>query len=102
MGQILITVKIENDLLLQIGQIIDTKFGTLPQKEKTQSDYLSRKEVAKLLKITLPTLHDWTKVGILKSYKIGTRVLYKENEVKETLEKVPSFKYKKGGGNYGA
>jgi|SRR5436189_6209965 excisionase family DNA binding protein len=86
-----------DDLLLQIGQLIDSKIGNLPLNENKQSDYLSRKEVAKLLKITLPTLHDWTKLGYLKSYKMGTRVLYKESEVIETLEKVPSFKNRKGG-----
>lgn len=101
MGQILFTGITVDHLLLQIGQLIDTKIGTLPQTKNKQSDYLSRKETAQLLKITLPTLHDWTKIGILKAYKIGTRVLYKEAEIKEALEKVPSFKHKKGGGTYG-
>ena len=96
MGQILFTGVTVNDLLLQIGQLIDSKIGNLPLNENKQSDYLSRKEVAQLLKITLPTLHDWSKLGYLKSYKIGTRVLYKQSEVIETLEKVPSFKNKKG------
>jgi excisionase family DNA binding protein len=96
MGQILFTGVTVNDLLLQIGQLIDAKISVIPVNENKQSDYLSRKEVAKLLKITLPTLHDWTKLGYLKSYKIGTRVLYKQCEVIETLENVPSCKHKKG------
>jgi excisionase family DNA binding protein len=97
MGQILFTGITVNDLLLQIEQLIDAKISNLPQNENDQSDYLSRKEVSKLLKITLPTLHDWTKLGYLRSYKMGTRVLYKQSEVIETLEKVPSFKHRKGG-----
>jgi excisionase family DNA binding protein len=96
MGQIIFTGITVNDLLLQIGQIIDAKVSVLPVNENKQSEYLSRKEVAKLLKITLPTLHDWTKLGYLKSYKIGTRVLYKQCEVIETLENIPQFKHKKG------
>jgi excisionase family DNA binding protein len=99
MGQILFTGVTVNDLLLQIGQMIDAKFSNLTPNENNQSGYLSRKEVAKLLKITLPTLHDWTKLRYLKAYKMGTRVLYKESEVIETLEKVPSFKHRKGGLN---
>jgi excisionase family DNA binding protein len=99
LGQILFTGITVNDLLLQIEQLIDAKISRHPQNENIQSGYLSRKEVAKLLKITLPTLHDWTKLHYLKAYKIGTRVLYKESEVIETLEKVPSFKHKKGGYN---
>lgn len=90
-----------NDLLEKIGEVIDNRLGkSVPHKLEIQSDYLSRKEVANLLKITLPTLHDWTKQGILKSYRIGTRVLYKESEIKQTLEKVPSFKHRKGGLQY--
>src|SRR5215510_1703776 len=93
MGEILFTGLSVNDLLFRIEKLIDAKIGTISQVNfEKQSDYYSRKEVAKLLKITLPTLHDWTKLGYLKSYKIGTRVLYKPNEVKEALEKGNSRK----------
>jgi len=96
-GQILFTGITVNDLLLQIEQLFEAKVSArTPHNENIQSGYLSRKEVASLLKITLPTLHDWTKMGYLKSYKIGARVLYKESEVVATLEKVLSFKHKKG------
>lgn len=43
--------------------------------------YLTREEVASLLKISLPTLHDWTKKGFLQSYRIGNALRYKEEEV---------------------
>ena len=89
-----------NDLLLRIEQLIDTKISVSSTTTESQSGYLSRKEVAKLLKITLPTLHDWTKMGYVKSYKMGTRVLYKEAEVKQALEKVAPLKHKKGGMSY--
>jgi len=89
-----------NDLLSQIEQLLDSKIGIQHQQQNKQSGYLSRKEVAVLLKITLPTLHDWTKLGYVQAYKIGARVLYKESEVRETLEKVPSFKHRKGGPRY--
>ena len=97
MEQILITGIKANELLERIGQLIDSKIGILPTENKQQSGYLSRKEAAKLLKITLPTLHDWTKLGYLKAYKMGTRVLYKESEIIQSLEKVQSAKHKKGG-----
>jgi excisionase family DNA binding protein len=99
MGQILFTGITVNELLLQIEQMIDAKVCVLTPIKTHQSGYLSRKEVAKLLKITLPTLHDWTKLQYLKAYRMGTRVLYKESEVIDTLENVPSFKHKKGGYN---
>jgi excisionase family DNA binding protein len=96
MGQILFTGISVNDLLLQIEQMIEARISARPQENNNQSAYLSRKEVANLLKITLPTLHDWTKLGYHKAYKMGSRVLYRESEVITTLEKIPSFKHKKG------
>ena len=48
-------------------------------------NFLSRKQTAKLLHISLPTLNEWTKDGTLTSYRIGTRVLYKNEEVLETV-----------------
>src|SRR5436309_340315 len=93
MGQILVNGITVPELLSQIKQLIDAKSSVSPKNENNQFDYLTRKEVAHLLKITLPTLHDWTKNGLLKAYKIGTRVLYKPNEVKDALEKSIYFKH---------
>lgn len=62
-------------------------------------EFATRMEVAKLLKITLPTLHDWTKQGLINSYKIGKRVLYKLDEVKESMSQRNFLKFKRGGSN---
>jgi excisionase family DNA binding protein len=88
-----------DQLLEKIGQLIDTKLqAALPTHEnKNQSKLISRKEVATLLKISLPTLNEWSKLGWLQSYKIGNRVLYKLPEVEQALNKVSNLKYKKGG-----
>jgi len=56
----------------------------------TPPKYLTRTEVAKLLHISLPTLSDWTKTGRLKSYRIGSRVLYKREEIDAGLKKTSS------------
>jgi excisionase family DNA binding protein len=47
--------------------------------------YLSRKETALLLKITLTTLRDWVKSGKIRAHKIGRRVLFKPKEIDEML-----------------
>ena len=96
MEQILFTGLTPDDLLLRIEQIIDAKFsGRLQQIHEKQSDYLTRLEVSKLLKISLPTLNEWTKLGWLQSYKMGNRVLYKEEEVNKSLHQVLFQKHKK-------
>ena len=66
----------------QLRQIIaDTFKETFALQEKLkrqlspsikEGKFISRKETAKLLHISLPTLHEWTKEGKLESYRIGT------------------------------
>ncbi|PSL01917.1 helix-turn-helix domain-containing protein [Cecembia rubra] len=65
---------------------------TAPQ-EKTGEKLLSRKETAEKLKISLVTLNDWTKRGMLTSYIIGGRVLYKESEIEKSLNQVKTVKF---------
>ena len=85
-SQILLNGINVDELLEMIGKLLDAKLNA-PTAEEIKSTLLSRSEVAKLLKITLPTLHDWTKLGWLKSYKMGSRVLYDSLEVNEAIKK---------------
>ena len=55
-------------------------------RKEQQVELLTRKEVAEMLRISLPTLHQWTKVGKLKGYKKSGRVYFKRNEVINALE----------------
>jgi len=98
MNQILLNGISINELLDKIGQLIENKVAQKnhePQKQN-QSKFISRKEVAKLLQISLPTLNDWTKSGLLNSYQIGTRVLYKLEEVEQSPAQRNFTKFKKG------
>ncbi|HET8962476.1 MAG TPA: helix-turn-helix domain-containing protein, partial [Chitinophagales bacterium] len=56
--------------------------------------YITRREAADFLGISLPTLHDWSKRGILLPYKISSRIRYKKAEIEAALSKVKSIKYK--------
>jgi excisionase family DNA binding protein len=55
---------------------------------KQNDDYITRKEAATQLNLTLPTLSQYTKKGLLTSYKIGARVLYKKSEIESAPLKV--------------
>ena len=74
-------------LLTQIEAIIEKKMVEIAEQVQpvNSSRYMTRKEVADYLHISLPTLHDWTKMSWIKSYKMGSRVLYKSEEVDESL-----------------
>jgi hypothetical protein len=52
---------------------------------KEPNEYLTRVEVAEMLKIDLSSVHNWTKKGILISYQIGGRVYYKRQEVENAI-----------------
>ena len=54
-----------------------------PQVEK----YLTRKETADLLNVSLPTLNEYTKTGKITACRFGVRVLYKQSEIEARLLK---------------
>ena len=49
------------------------------------TEFLTRTELAELLKCDLSTIHNWTKKGTLIPYGIGNRVYYKRSEVEAVL-----------------
>lgn len=65
----------------------------LPKKEAIE--YLTRKEVAKKVRISLPTLNEYTRTGKLQGYRINGRVLYREDEVNSALTAVEPLKYRR-------
>lgn len=68
----------------------------LIEKPTPSTQFLSRKETASLLGISLVSLNSYSKRSILKSYRIGNRVLYKKSEVEESVTLVRSVKFRKG------
>jgi excisionase family DNA binding protein len=52
---------------------------------KTPTVYLTRSELAEMLKCDLSTIHNWTVKGKLKPYGMGNRVYYKRHEVEAAL-----------------
>ncbi|WP_200974839.1 helix-turn-helix domain-containing protein [Echinicola sp. 20G] len=62
---------------------------TIPPNEK----FLSRKEAAEKLRISLVTLNDYSKRGLVKSFLIGGRVLYKDKDLEACLHEVKPVKY---------
>lgn len=63
-------------------QIDELKKGFRP---KEPEEFLTRKETADLLKISLVCLHDWCNKGILKPYKLGNRTYFSRKELVESV-----------------
>lgn len=57
-----------------------------PEPQAAKDDKLiTRTEAAQMLGVTLPTIYDWTKKGIISAYRIGNRVRYKHAEILATV-----------------
>jgi len=87
-----------DDLKRLLKEVIEENFNKNKRsKEEVKSQsYLTRFEVAEMLKISLPTLNNWSKSGIIQAYRIGNRVLYKPNEIDQAVQMVKNLKYKRG------
>ena len=54
-------------------------------KPQPETELLTRKEAAKLLGVSLPTILDWTKTGKITGYRIASRIRYKRHELETSL-----------------
>jgi excisionase family DNA binding protein len=61
---------------------------------KTPTEYLTRNELAEMLKCDLSTIYNWCKKGKLKPYGIGNRVYFKRADLESLL--IPIGKSKGG------
>lgn len=52
---------------------------------KKPEEFLTRNEVAELLKINVNTVDRWSKEGKLKRYGISDRIFYKRSEVEDSI-----------------
>ncbi|MCT4235861.1 helix-turn-helix domain-containing protein [Elizabethkingia anophelis] len=75
----------------ELGQFIEKKIesaikkSTITSKSEEKSFY-TREETAKLLDVSLTTLHHWNKNNILLAKKIRRRVYYSKEDVMALLK----------------
>ena len=83
----------KNVLSATVREELQKLYASQPQQQETE--YITRQETARILGISLPTLHDWTKRGIVAGYRISTRIRYRKNEILEALQQVQTLKYRR-------
>jgi excisionase family DNA binding protein len=69
----------EADLLEKLKALIQPALLSI-QREDAE-DFLTRKQVAKLLGVSLVTISKWQKNGNIKFHRFGTRIRFKRNEI---------------------
>lgn len=70
-----------------VARVVNELKNELKQATFTEQ-YLTREEVSELLKISLSTIHNWTKRGILSAYQIGGRVYFKTSDIECSMIKL--------------
>lgn len=60
-----------------------------------QETLLTRKEAAKILGVSLTTLHQWTMSNKIAAYRISSRIRYKRKDVDAALSQVGLLKYQR-------
>ncbi len=58
-------------------------------------ELITRKQTCHILGISLPTLNEWTKTGIIPAQRIGTRVRYQRANVYASLKDIETLKYRR-------
>lgn len=84
------------DLLEQrIAEVLRRELDAREPKDKPLpvDELLTRKAAAQLLGVSLPTLHEYAQRGIVKAYRLGSRVRYKRAELVDALQAVRSAKH---------
>ena len=79
----------DDQLQTVLSKVIKSEFSNLntvtPPEEP---EYITRKETAHILGVSLVTLNVWSKTGVIPTYRIESRVRYKKSEVLNSLTKV--------------
>lgn len=70
----------------KLGIIIERAVRSIIEESNSKvNENLTRKQTTKYLNLSLTTLYNYTKQGILKSHRVGNRVIYKKSELDKAL-----------------
>lgn len=90
--ELIVTTKADLKALLEEHtEVLKAEFRELLKSIKTENsrntenDLMTIEETCKYLKITRTTLHHWTNIKRIKSYKMQGRVYYKRSEVEQAM-----------------
>lgn len=54
-------------------------------KENEPNRYFTAQEICDRFSVTKPTIHEWRKRGIIRSYRLGSRVYYRLDEIENAM-----------------
>ena len=94
MTQINFTFPVNELAAALIEQLLPHLNEFKPPAPPTAAKYLTRKETAEQLNVSLPTLNQYTKRNLITGYRFGVRVMYKITDIEAALK---NMNYGRGG-----
>ncbi len=92
MDKLKVVVIPEEDLRLMIEGIVVNEVAKISFKlgdnEEKDPVFITRNETAKILGVSLVTLNEWIKKGIVPALRIGSRVRFDKKDVYNALSKI--------------
>ncbi|AMA50439.1 hypothetical protein AWN65_13710 [Flavobacterium covae] len=80
---------ISAEILLQKFDSLESQIKELKQQSQPTSERLiTRDETAKILGVSIVTIHNWVKSNVLKAYRVGNKIRFKESEVFNALQSI--------------
>lgn len=77
-----------------IADVVKEQIHTFFEKKNTPDTALiSRRETARRLNISLPTLHSYTKEGIIPSVRLGSTVKYRVCDILDVSNNIAEIKH---------
>lgn len=77
-----------------VAEKVAAQLKAMDTKKQPENDqYLTRAEVCKMLKISLPTLHSMVNRGLLRKYKAQGRTIFKAVEIERAVSLGVTKKY---------
>ena len=83
------------DLREIVREVIIEEVPKLIPQKSTGEKYYTRKEAARRARITMPTLDKYIQEGKIKAHRLGRRVLFSEEDIRNAIEEMPYIKYKR-------
>lgn len=79
--------EVSPDQITSLFEGLQSQLTELKQhfEPKAPTEYLTRNELAEMLKCDLSTIHNWCKKGKLHPYGIGNRVYFKRADLESLL-----------------
>ena len=85
-------IQITNEFYEELDRRVRKTVAEILEDQKKPLEinkFLTRHQVCKLLNISLPTLLSYTNKGILHGQKVGNRVLFDEQRLRDSLKDLP-------------